>query len=223
MKFSACSLGVPFSVRYEVERMISIGALTRCEVSSHGFWRLLCKLSKVEGHLVLDRMYLLASEQSNYRITTLRALEYVIQSISTFRLGNYAVYQPECKVFKEKTEKITHKTSQSPVAPLLVRKLVVTPTRVVPCPSELGTDNRVLRKYREFAELFIRVSFVDEDGDSISYQNSCDCTPSCVDTYATESTLQAKTLCFWPSQYFNCENIPAGSTTNIRLLGPRRV
>ena len=41
---------------------------------------------------------------------------------------------------------------------------MVTPTRVLPCPPEMETSNRVLRHFHEHVDCFIRVQFTDEDG-----------------------------------------------------------
>ncbi|PON57077.1 RNA-dependent RNA polymerase-type [Parasponia andersonii] len=43
-----------------------------------------------------------------------------------------------------------------------VRRLVITPTRAYCLPPEVELSNRVLRKYREVADRFLRVTFMDE-------------------------------------------------------------
>lgn len=55
-----------------------------------------------------------------------------------------------------------------------IRRVCVTPTRVIAHPPEPDLLNRVLRNYSEHVDRFIRVSFCDEDGNSVAFQNSDD-------------------------------------------------
>lgn len=45
----------------------------------------------------------------------------------------------------------------------LVRKVCITPTHVYCLPPSVEVSNRILRNYREYADRFIRVSFMDDD------------------------------------------------------------
>lgn len=55
-----------------------------------------------------------------------------------------------------------------------IRRLVLTPTRVVACRAESDLLNRVLREFQVHKHRFLRVSFTDEDGGSIAYVGSTD-------------------------------------------------
>lgn len=60
--------------------------------------------------------------------------------------------------------------SKKQLAP--IRRVLVTPTRVLPLPPELDLLNRVLRHFSDYRDRFIRVSFCDEDGDLVSHAGS---------------------------------------------------
>ncbi|KAK0471929.1 RNA dependent RNA polymerase-domain-containing protein [Armillaria novae-zelandiae] len=47
---------------------------------------------------------------------------------------------------------------------IFMRRVHVTPTRVLPFPATIETSNRVIRRWKEFQDNFLRVSFGDEDG-----------------------------------------------------------
>ncbi|KAI4316321.1 hypothetical protein L6164_024311 [Bauhinia variegata] len=49
-----------------------------------------------------------------------------------------------------------------------VRRLVITPTKAYCIPPEVEMSNRVLRKYKEFADRFLRVTFMDEGMQTIN-------------------------------------------------------
>lgn len=49
-----------------------------------------------------------------------------------------------------------------------IRRVLVTPTRIISIPPELDVLNRVLRHFAKHRERFIRVSFCDEDGSSVA-------------------------------------------------------
>ncbi|CAM6084620.1 unnamed protein product [Calypogeia fissa] len=51
---------------------------------------------------------------------------------------------------------------------MVVRRLIITPTRAVCLPPEVELSNRVLRRFRVISDRFLRVSFLDEDGLSLS-------------------------------------------------------
>lgn len=55
-----------------------------------------------------------------------------------------------------------------------IRRLLLTPSRVVAYRAEADLLNRVLREYEEHKDRFLRVSFADEDGGSISFVGSND-------------------------------------------------
>ncbi|KAK0201149.1 RNA dependent RNA polymerase-domain-containing protein [Desarmillaria ectypa] len=47
---------------------------------------------------------------------------------------------------------------------IFMRRVYVTPTRVLLFPATIETSNRVIRRWKEFQDNFLRVSFGDEDG-----------------------------------------------------------
>ncbi|BFI43094.1 RNA-dependent RNA polymerase [Marchantia polymorpha subsp. ruderalis] len=51
---------------------------------------------------------------------------------------------------------------------VLVRRLIITPTRVLCLPPEIECSNRVLRQFSAISDRFMRVTFVDENFDSIT-------------------------------------------------------
>lgn len=54
------------------------------------------------------------------------------------------------------------------------RRVLVTPLRVWPQLPEMNVSNRILRKFARFNDRFVRVTFVDEDGQSIfQAKSSC--------------------------------------------------
>lgn len=57
--------------------------------------------------------------------------------------------------------------SKKQLAP--IRRVLVTPTRIVALPPEVDLLNRVLRHFSDFRDRFIRVVFCDEDGSSIAH------------------------------------------------------
>lgn len=50
-----------------------------------------------------------------------------------------------------------------------VRRLIITPTKAYCLPPEVELSNRVLRKYKEVADRFLRVTFMDEGMQTINY------------------------------------------------------
>ena len=46
---------------------------------------------------------------------------------------------------------------------MLVRRCLVTPTRIVRLPPETELSNRILRRYKQYADRFMRVSFAEEN------------------------------------------------------------
>ncbi|KAI3891026.1 hypothetical protein MKW98_007331 [Papaver atlanticum] len=49
-----------------------------------------------------------------------------------------------------------------------VRRLIITPTKAYCLPPEVELSNRILRKYREFADRFLRVTFMDEGSQQLN-------------------------------------------------------
>ncbi|XP_068642476.1 RNA-dependent RNA polymerase 6-like [Aristolochia californica] len=54
------------------------------------------------------------------------------------------------------------KTSQIPDGSVEVRRLIITPTKAYCLPSVVELSNRVLRRYKDVADRFLRVTFTDE-------------------------------------------------------------
>lgn len=46
---------------------------------------------------------------------------------------------------------------------MMVRRCLVTPTRIVRLPPETELSNRILRRYKQYADRFLRVSFAEEN------------------------------------------------------------
>ena len=59
------------------------------------------------------------------------------------------------------------KCRQLPDYCMLVRRCLITPTRVVRMPPETELSNRILRRYKDHADRFIRVAFGDEDSSTL--------------------------------------------------------
>lgn len=55
-----------------------------------------------------------------------------------------------------------------------IRRVVVTPMRTLAQKAECDLLNRVLREFSKYRDRFLRVSFLDEDGDSIGCRGSAD-------------------------------------------------
>lgn len=80
------------------------------------------------------------------------------------------------------TDKSALLTSDIPSATLrlpsrqhaLIRRLLLTPTRVIAQPPETDLLNRVLREFAVHHDRFLRISFCDEDGGSIGHTGSDD-------------------------------------------------
>lgn len=99
------------------------------------------------------------------------ALEDALQSLSivdssslstaTTRRSKY-----EYEMFKKKKKRSKHEA--------LIRRVSVTPTRIVCNPPEVDLLNRVLRQFSEHKDRFIRVTFCDEDGCPISHRSTPD-------------------------------------------------
>jgi len=130
---------LPFDVRYQLEVCISHGVLSEYNIE-HEFIAKLAELSQVKimgisrARLVLE----FAADRGGrvYRPMSLfsdrEAMEYT--SISAY-LPNYCV---------------------------LMRKIIITPTRVYYNTPTVETTNRVIRHYKNVQDNFIRVQFVDE-------------------------------------------------------------
>ncbi|KAL5763115.1 hypothetical protein ACOSP7_019379 [Xanthoceras sorbifolium] len=67
-----------------------------------------------------------------------------------------------------------------------VRRVQVTPCRVYFCGPEINVSNRVLRKFREHIDNFLRVSFVDENLDKMYSTDLCPRTSSANEERRTE-------------------------------------
>lgn len=81
LRFGGQYLRIPFVVRHEVERLLSLGAINRNELIDDCFWEQLGELCTVSALHVLDFLHSLAKEQHDYRIHVMRALEYAIQVV----------------------------------------------------------------------------------------------------------------------------------------------
>lgn len=74
---------VPFSVRYEVERLLTHGAINRCEVGYNGrdFWRRLSALPKRTAERVLRIMHNMAGESVDCLMNAIDALTCAIEQV----------------------------------------------------------------------------------------------------------------------------------------------
>ena len=209
---SALDLNVPFAVRYEVECLHAIGAVSLTDLSNIHFWKRLAALSKVDALRVVDRMFTMACGQQDYRINAMKSLSKAIRSIAS-PVVDAVSNGGDNDESTAKTVSSNHHSSQAysltakvSVVPteaahlidpavtrgmqailqdaanetnkdfkfMPVRRVLVTPTRFLPCRAELDMLNRVLREYMHLRERFIRISFADEDGESISFLDSDD-------------------------------------------------
>lgn len=80
-------------------------------------------------------------------------------------------FTPDNSVQLHETFGLTSK-AKTHVAP--IRRVLVTPSRVIAVLPELDLLNRVLRHYSKYRDRFIRVTFCDDDGTSIAHISSND-------------------------------------------------
>ena len=179
---------VSFAVRYEVECLHAIGAISLTEITNWNFWHALAKLSKANGLRVIDRMFAMAYGEHEYRIHAMESLYEAIRTVTASEKGKY--FLPNTGSLASTTEAhfIDPRVTQAAQAILRdaeaetstesnwvpIRRVIITPTRFIPCRAQLDMLNRVLRQYSHLRERFIRVTFADENGESVSYQDSED-------------------------------------------------
>ena len=132
-----------------------------------------------KGTKFTDKLYLSSAVTQELRkiVAQLKTAEYVKPFIKALSLLALKLDQdrfldiPDAvsKLYKEESEKFEKK--EVSVLELnnkmknwfMVRRVTITPTRVIYDPPELNTSNRVLRHDKHKADFFIRVSFRDED------------------------------------------------------------
>ena len=225
---TARKMKITFAVRYEVECLHAVGAVSLTELSNISFWNHLAKLPNVIALRVVDRLFTLAYEKPDYRIDAKKCLSEAIrsmtmsdenesssenddddmlndcsdtssesdneESIGAASASNRRITTPDAHfkfasvVSTENFHIIDPGVTQATQAILRdaagetssnsnwvpIRRVLVTPSRVLPCRAELDMLNRVLRQYSHLRERFIRVTFADENGESVSYQDSED-------------------------------------------------
>lgn len=74
---------------------------------------------------------------------------------------------------------------------MLVRRVFITPLAVLPYPPERETTNRIIRKYQQYSDRFLRVAFVDEELGSILQASSDDIFTKCLTGSVSEGILIA--------------------------------
>lgn len=57
---------------------------------------------------------------------------------------------------------------------MMVKRVLVTPARVVRLPEEQEVSNQVLRHFKRYAHRFLRVNFSDENGARLCFASSGD-------------------------------------------------
>ena len=187
---------IPFAVRYEVECLHAIGAVSLADLSNSDFWKRLAVLSKADALRVVDRMFTEACAEPDFRINAMKSLRDAIRSVASpyedaVSNDSSEAYSLSTKlsVVSRETVRLIDPAVTRGMKALLedaanannkdfkfmpVRRVLVTPTRFLPCRPELDMLNRVLREHIHLRERFIRISFADEDGESISFLDSDD-------------------------------------------------
>ncbi|KAF2007959.1 rna-dependent rna polymeras-like protein [Amniculicola lignicola CBS 123094] len=80
--------------------------------------------------------------------------------------------QEDARIFSEVLEALTSQPKTGSF--VATYRAVVTPTSLILRGPDMATPNRVLRRFSEYSEYFLRVSFADEDGRSI-FPGHSDC------------------------------------------------
>ncbi|KAF5208272.1 RNA-dependent RNA polymerase [Thalictrum thalictroides] len=111
----------------------------------------------INYHQLSDNFFeLLRSQRSEVSITALR-------HIYSYRLPVFDAYK-RLKLVQEwliKNPKLLN-SSKTSIDSVEVRRLVITPTKAYCLPPEVELSNRILRKFKEVADRFLRVTFMDE-------------------------------------------------------------
>lgn len=97
-------------------------------------------------------------------------IPYPVPGIDSSRLTAGGIMNKLAESEREERARILHRLEQERSArQSWVLKAVVTPARITFHGPDLETNNRVLRKFSEFSEYFLRVQFCEEDGEDLFF------------------------------------------------------
>ncbi|PHH63551.1 hypothetical protein CDD81_5738 [Ophiocordyceps australis] len=125
-------ISLDFGVRYQLEVCISRGIFNECTIT---------------------RDFLLKLAQLN-PLDAMRRLEYLVDQHET-------LYDP-MDVFTNSDAKSYMPNVKSPHYCTLMRKAIITPTTIRFSSPIIETSNRVVRRYKQFGDRFLRVQFLEE-------------------------------------------------------------
>ncbi|KAH7442574.1 hypothetical protein KP509_03G095000 [Ceratopteris richardii] len=102
-----------------------------------------------------------------------KSKSHILHVLENFKRLEDTCFEPE-KWFQEESEKILGQSERDKLVHhqpddklLYVRKVLVTPTRVYFTGPEIELSNRVTRHFKEHIDDFLRISFVEEDHDTL--------------------------------------------------------
>jgi RNA-dependent RNA polymerase len=138
---------MPFEVRYLLEVCISQGKLNEYNLSKDFIYRLLA----MEESRAID----LLDHVANLKDRSFEPMK-IFKAIVTGRASSGTKIPPYC---------------------CLIKSARITPTTIYYSPASVEVSNRVIRRYKEHADRFLRVKFTDETHvvriNSIAQWNCC--------------------------------------------------
>eukprot|EP00124_Ichthyophonus_hoferi_P005768 Ihof_evm1s946 gene=Ihof_evmTU1s946 len=142
-----------FKVMYTLEMLVAAGKVSAYElVDSSPVWKLLIGVNEDTAVAVLNTVL---SQWVSFDMGYRTAPHFAVDLRAKLEYADQIVQLARCSQLKD--EDLGHYT--------LIKKVLLTPTRMAVMPPELDISNRVLRKYPAYADRFIRVVVVDEEFD----------------------------------------------------------
>lgn len=160
---ASLSDSMPFFLRFQLQRLVQNGYMNPARVLelAIGIEPLMKKHSLVAIVDAIQKMARSLPFISTSVDTSIFHLDKILKVIGTLA----SEFRRKGSVY-EMAERHQHLA--------LVHKIIVTPCNIYLEGPQLEPKNRVLRKYPQHAEYFIRVSFLDEDEQSLQYETKVD-------------------------------------------------